>query len=133
MPFDATDFEVAAPVWVAPAALRDFRDRMARIDPRLFDMWEASPSCGTPACFHGWAQTFYFNGERREPAETAERLGIDLDRASELYAMWIAGANPNHSGGDFQVHRATHAQGMRVLDHLVSTGEVDWSVARAGQ
>ena len=78
------------------------------------------PQCGTIACIGGWADVLA--GVRRNEGttvQTGERLGLDQWRAHDLF-------HP----GPLQVPWGTIpvARAVRVLDHLIETGEVDWSI-----
>lgn len=119
---------------VGVSALQDFRARLAEAPPELFDMTVPTKSCGTPACFCGWARAFYFKEDRyTAPCDVADCLGLTDGQAADLFLMSIRGTGPRErvfAIPDFWPSNATHEEGLRVLDHLINSGEVDWRVAR---
>lgn len=154
MPFDSTNYsdapshaEVAEPV--TKTNLRRVRDFIAGLPANKFlmctfgafagDDWRAASSqevkhgCGTAACIAGWANALLSTddipnlGER--PFESAcALLGLQRDDGEMLFWPW------NLSDDfDWVSEEATPAQAVRVLDHLIETGEVDWSKALEGE
>jgi len=98
------------------------RDHIAGLPPEQFDMddWgEAHTKCGTAACIGGWAAVLLLNadGYRVPDSEVAAALGLDIIEGRALF----------YPRGPMM--QATIPQGLAVLDHLLATGEVDWSVA----
>jgi hypothetical protein len=74
-------------------------------------------NCGTTACVGGWTLAV-LDPEHSifgAPVRAAELLGIDRSEARELFYGGICVS-------------AEQRQAVAVLDHLLATGEVDWSV-----
>jgi hypothetical protein len=106
--------------------IRKVRDRIATLDGERFNMgrWpnieEFAHDCGTAACIGGWAE--FVNGRAFPSGEKLEAVGrmfgVSTREADRLCfpPTWMDGVN-------------TRAQAVAVLDHLIATGEVDWSVA----
>lgn len=77
--------------------------------------------CGTAACICGWAVTKFALACTLDDDEAAgEELGLTRD---ESYALFIPAIDRT---------AVTPAQASHVIDHLLKTGEVDWSVAARG-
>lgn len=78
--------------------------------------------CGTCACIGGWTMALLGEGKITMSSEAAGALlGLGKNEATCLfYPAYIA----NREWG-----KITPEQGVRVLDHLLETGKVDWSVA----
>lgn len=121
MPFDSE-----API--APSTVRDnlisLRDHIARLPVERFDMRDW---CGTAMCLGGHAAALFFDlpygdfgGETA--GMVAEVMGLKDDQADSLFTPrpGLLGAGP---------YCATPVQAAVVLDHLIATGQVDWSVA----
>jgi hypothetical protein len=99
--------------------LTTLRNFLAELPGEKFDMTEWK--CGTVACIGGWATTV-FAAEVLPYESLTSRfvnrvLGLAEDQGYELYF------------GDGTSKEVTTAQACIVLDHLIATGEVDWSVA----
>jgi len=117
--------------------LTTLRDTLVALDPSRFNMkfWArdfetSNPiysvsalehNCGTAACIGGWAEAlfdpdrkFHHNGV----AHAGELLGLDADVAERLFFP----RDDDHAWG------ATSAQAAKVVDHLINTGRVEWSV-----
>lgn len=78
--------------------------------------------CGTAACIAGWAAAIFAPDTRSYAVFAAERaLGLDDVTAAALFVP-----------DGFARAGYTPYEASRVLDHLLATGEVDWSVARTG-
>lgn len=67
----------------------------------------------------------------------AERLGLDDETAAKLFLASEWAGSQDHEdeifdawGGRFQLHQVTNEWAAAVIDNLVATGEVDWSVGR---
>lgn len=145
MAFDATDFRtetVPAPAKPAidTANLRLVRDLLAELPPHLFNMREPyEGSCETPACIYGWARTLMgAAGKYITPRDAADWMGIPDDEAADLFGMavdcersYVAGLRT--SPRFCSKFDATPAQAVQVLDHLIATGKVDWSVISRGE
>lgn len=114
------------------------RDHIAKLSPARFDMrslhivngYKANfgiPNdrilidCGTAACIAGWTNAILGNpdSEYDDATDAAARLGLDEREADDLFTP---------RGFDVK-GRFTRAQAVAVLDHLLETGKVDWSVA----
>jgi hypothetical protein len=116
------------------ARLRFLRDFLRTLPPGRFDMkyWAATEEgnpvsrqkfltdCGTAGCIGGWTMALFQTGRNlHQTTSSAGRfLGLDEEQASALFfpegtAAWNA---PQEGAAN-------------VLDHLLRTGEVDWSQA----
>lgn len=99
------------------------RDHLAGLKPELFDMdeWEkVEGDCGTAACIGGWTSRLFGASHKG----SADRLGLTAKQASRLFYPYDGYLKDYASAFD-----ATPAQAAAVIDHLLNTGEVDWSVA----
>lgn len=131
MPFDATDFIVELPAPVQGlniANIKRVRDHIAGLPTERFDMedWagglrygpEELRECGTTACIGGWTNFLFGHYGRSfrfyDWTLAADTLGLGRDLGRELFFSCVDPAT-------------SPAQAVRVLDHLMSTGEVDWS------
>jgi hypothetical protein len=110
--------------------IKKVRDVIAGLRPQRFDMcqWATADDavhlhrdCGTAACIGGWT-----NALLSSPAEfmdfdlAGKRLGITLGQTYKLFMP-----------EDYDVPgHYTRAHAVRVLDHLLETGEVDWQSTR---
>lgn len=126
MPYDAT----AAPAEVAEKIaarerLMRLRDHIAGLPPEMFDVdeWPSfhammHAGCGTAACIGGWAQALY---HARTHADIGDILGLTRDQVSRLFY-------PHELPDDYDWSDITPTQAVRVLDHLLTTEDVDWNV-----
>jgi hypothetical protein len=146
MPFDALTFEPVLPAVAVEAAVDPYwrcrargidverlvwlRDFLARLPAENFDMGDFGPArrwkpaeyylehrCRTPACIAGWASVLFGGRVGEDPGDVAERvLRLNGDDADDLFL-----------GYD---HHTTYtpADAVKVLDHLLATGEVRWDV-----
>lgn len=101
--------------------IKKVRDHIAGLPPERFSMREWD--CGTAACLGGWTERFFVGDEEYlTVASIMDCLGISPSEAEDLF----------HPGRfmteTFNPYDATPAQAVRVLDHLLETGEVDWSI-----
>ena len=104
--------------------IKRVRDHLAELSPERFDMevWGPGPKalrhdCGASACIAGWAQAILSPRSTMDPWWKAERLfELSPEQSADLFLA------PGHRD-------ATTSQAVAVLDHLLETGEVDWSVA----
>lgn len=113
--------------------LRDHLDQLPdeRFDMRFYSAEKGHPrigrpsfgpvlhNCGTAACVAGWAMALF--APRARPArvwnKAAELLGLDPGQAHELFepdGYWIPDAY-------------SRIQAVATLDHLIKTGEVQWT------
>lgn len=87
--------------------------------------------CGTCACIAGWASALLGpvtdELEDNEMIEVGSKLlGLEDRTARELFIPWI-NSNLDHSW--FQnINDIPPKAGAMVLDHLLETGKVDWSI-----
>jgi hypothetical protein len=102
-------------------------------------------ACNTSACICGWAivmlatQEEYINNRKNDGGAFAlagDLLGLDYDQAEELFSPWDwqhlgGGAGGSKYPDAYSFRAATPAEAVKVLDHLMATGEVDWNKARA--
>lgn len=89
--------------------------------------------CGTVACIAGWAAfaSGYRGGENREIEQrAADFLGLEMTRLSIFMISGPAADLFYPSGETTDAYLATAEQAAKVLDHLIETGEIDWSKAR---
>jgi len=108
--------------------IQKVRDVIAALPPAQFDMRELGTKneCGTVACIAGWACEVLGTGNDRDYGTTSvatEMFGITQGQAHELF--WLGSAEP---GSKLWLAGPDHA--VRVLDHLLATGEVDWESTR---
>lgn len=116
--------------------IKKVRDVIAALPPERFDMGDVAyhrgrgevlpqnrtvlHNCNTAACIAGWTNALF--GQPRSYRDglndAAQHLGLDPDEQRHLFCP------VRYANG-----RTTAAQAVRVLDHLLETGEVDWSVA----
>lgn len=143
MPFDSTDFqaEIAAPVSAETlnrANIKRVRDVIAALDASRFDMSvfasdgeneiptsRLEHNCNTAACIGGWtAATFRWRGCASEAQDfAAAQLGLTEDQERALFMPNRFDQGISWGGDDI-----TQAEAVMVLDRLIETGEVDWSV-----
>lgn len=106
--------------------IQKVRDLIASLPAKRFDMGNplTPHNCGSAACIGGWANFV------RDPSDR----GASLEAAAE----WLGLPNPKglpplffpgeFTTEGFDPYCATSAQAVQVLDHLLATGEVDWSI-----
>lgn len=136
MPFDATEYTVDPLLITEPRArLMYLRDFLRALPPERFDIadWfsrdgkgslpsdraaqELTEPCGTAACIAGWTVAIFAPRHRGSPGgEAARLLGLEDD------CLFFP---PSHKLLAYQP-----AQAADVIDHLLATGEVDWSAAQ---
>jgi hypothetical protein len=104
--------------------IKKVRDHLAQLPAEKFSMrtFDSVANCGTIACIAGWAK--HLLNPSAVHAETAaiNALGLTKEQAYELF--WLGdrlGPDPLWDAGP--------QQAVSVLDHLIATGEVDWTVA----
>lgn len=116
------------------------RDFIAALDPKHFNMryWTTrleggaphyvshsdliAHRCGSCACIGGWTEALLSESEDEE-RDAGDLLGLgEVDRDALFY--------PDNVGPYEDI---TIPQAVAVLDHLLETGEVDWSVASRGE
>lgn len=120
--------------------IKELRDHIAALPPEQFDMsqWRAERECGTVACLAGWTvelnKSLFGDWLERSDIKGAARLVLQLSQleANRLFVPIEASIlrHPNHPGavlGD--LNDVTTEQAVKVLDHLLETGEVDWRVS----
>lgn len=134
MAYDATDF--TAPVRLLdrdPKSLTEPRERLEylrdflreRVKPKEFDMWgipdphdTGTGKCGSPACIAGWALAIMGSDHLCITHIGPAMFGLTVGVSMELFG----GITPLKAA-------ATPTQAANVLDHLLRTGEVDWTAA----
>lgn len=106
--------------------IQKVRDVIAALPPELFNMkyFGKQSECGTVACIAGWTVDVLGRGIGWMPTIAQRHFGISNDQATELF--WVGHRDAGHP-----YWKATNAQAVRVLDHLLETGEVDWSIIDA--
>ena len=97
--------------------IKKVRDHIAVAGDEHFDMrnWD----CGTSACIGGWTDRLCGPPGNRDSTVTARTLGLDEEVANELFFM---------TETPVRMMDVTREHAVRVLDHLLETGEVDWSI-----
>lgn len=120
MAYDATDF--TAPVRMLdrdPKSLTEPRERLEylrdflrELPPERFDMAivEEHRECGTVACIAGWRDHLFGDCDVFPPTANHAELFMPRGWCDRSFAP-------------------TPTQAANVLDHLLRTGDVDWSVA----
>lgn len=130
MPFDAEGF-IAEPSLrplpepITKTNLRKVRDFIAALPPEKFDMGSPYPEaseCGTAACIGGWGRLVLGDLPVTLLTFGEEAFGLTAHQAGALFY-------PNYVGDFSPMLEATPSHAVRVLDHLIETGEVDWSKA----
>lgn len=120
--------------------IKRVRDHIAGLPPARFDMRAlflnadgsvnyddvrpiaAVKECGTAACIAGWAAVVLRPRTLGVDAATIGGLfGLEAEQRSELFCPM----------GYYEPGRYTLSQAVRVLDHLVETGEVRWDLPPA--
>jgi len=77
--------------------------------------------CGTCGCIGGWTNAVFREGVLYSQHAAAKRLGLNEETADALFF-------PDQAiTGSYDT--ITIPEAVAVLDHLIETGEVDWSVA----
>jgi len=104
------------------------RNFLASLPPERFDMGDwgdgADVECGTAACIGGWAERLLFGELYGRPTWlVGAEMGLSIDQSEDLFFL----VGKQQPGLDFQDITTAHA--VKVLDHLIATGEVDWSKA----
>lgn len=109
--------------------IKKVRDAIAAVERKRFDMrlWTIGTddprdlvhNCNTAGCIGGWTEGVLLKG-RKDCRDARELLGLTDDEAGELFYAWNGPA----------LRGITQAHAVRVLDHLLETGEVDWKSTR---
>ena len=144
MPFDSSEFEFIAPSKTNPqetglnlARLGKLRDFLNRLPPERFAMGtegsffrgdgplfptagEVLHNCNTAACIAGWTCALF-----GEPDDDPNRLS-----AEEHLGLTSSAGSALFLPTGWSSRQYTPGQAVAVLDHLIATGEVDWSVAK---
>lgn len=140
MAFDAQAFTVDPLQLTTPRARLEYlRDFLLRLPEDRFDMKDpgdeedaVTRTCGSPACIGGWARAvFAFRVAKIDDA--APMLGLGK---GDMDLLFYPNLDPKHDatmGDGRSPYRATATDAAAVLTHLINTGEVDWSVARASK
>lgn len=105
-------------------AIKIVRDHIASLPPELFDM--GNP-CGSACCLGGHTNNVFYGDDQRpliglsDEAGADTALGLSEDQARRLFY-------PSMREGRAKPYHAEPHDAVRVLDHLLETGEVDWSI-----
>lgn len=100
-------------------------------------------SCGTVACIAGWAA--YLAQPNKPPTSTAHMteiaaeflglsapnavdLGEDHNETDRLFFGWLPDRYDRPNG--LSLDAIAPEQAIKVLEHLIDTGEVDWSIVQ---
>lgn len=108
------------------------RDHLASLDEKHFDMglWyhnDEDDGCGTVACIAGWTDVIFWPQllgiDRSENLEqrAQDALGLTEDEADQLFV-------PNIYDLDWHFDDFTTRHAVKVLDHLLETGKVNWRI-----
>jgi len=133
MAYDATDFTVDPTQLTTPRErLVYLRDFLLRLPAERFNMdFMGCPldadrgECGSPACIGGWARAIFRYRSLNINDAGRELLGLG-DSVHPLF--W---PTERKMADGTLAYNASPADAAAVLTHLLNTGEVDWSVARA--
>lgn len=128
MAFDATDAPAEVQVRERLMRLRNF---LADLPTKKFCMDYRSDeadvdSCDTVCCAGGWGAILFresLNGCHNSKS-VGHHIGLSEPQAFNLF--WPFGQDLENADGDWG--DVTPTQFVRVLDHLIAIGEVDWSV-----
>lgn len=143
MPFDASaDVD---PITAYRMKTRDrmiaLRNYIAELPPANFKMstWyahtfdKAANTCGTCACIGGWAALLfelYHDEVSKTPCINTEIVGQHLGLSSHnAWALFYPPGRLNTGSREFDAYQATPAQAVKVLDHYLETGAINWRVA----
>lgn len=119
--------------------IKRVRDHIAGLPPEQFDMswWAGNPTvqaniqpadllhnCGTCGCIGGWTEALLFprlgaDWPERGDYEIGGALGLSDAQSDELF----------YPSGIGNWKSISIQKAVAVLDHLMATGNVDWSVA----
>lgn len=120
--------------------IKQVRDRIAELPAERFNMgiWAGTlrgdeygvfPSqlnhdCGTAACIGGWAEAVAAAEREDGSIPIAEHyLDLSNDQADALFYPNVAPL------GLYSMSQLKITHAVKVLDHLIETGEVDWASA----
>jgi hypothetical protein len=95
---------------------QEFRDRIAA---RGYDLQRGKHPCGTVACIGGWTEKLWQLNSAPNVLAPSKLLGLTAELGQELFYP---------QGAKAAWYDITNAQAVQVLDHLLDTGEVDWSI-----
>jgi hypothetical protein len=91
--------------------------------------------CGTAACIAGFCVVVKHNDmipwDRHTGVEGREFLGLEEDQANRLFLPEFDNEGRYFGGveSNYRPMNSTADEAIRVLEHLKTTGEVDWRVA----
>lgn len=109
------------------------RDRIAALSPHLFNMVDTFPDCGTAGCIMGWTAEVLavekMDSDFTWRGDAAARVWGFNNSDNPLFFPSRAEKGKDLMSDGRSGFKATPAQAVRVLDHYLATGEVDWSVA----
>jgi hypothetical protein len=105
------------------------RDHIAGLPPEQFNMHTSGDDCGSPCCIGGWANRLTYDADDWHPlissfGEPDAMTALGLDDAT-AHALFYPGVTTRIGGNPYGVRPA---QAVRVLNHLLASGEVDWSI-----
>lgn len=95
-------------------------------------------ACNTSACICGWAVVLLGDEQRIRAGEGLWPMGVELfgltdAQAQELFAPWDMDDEEQEAKYPddiaYEVMNATPSQAVKVLDHLIATGDIDWNKA----
>jgi hypothetical protein len=110
-----------------PPERLDMSQLFSRDDRVDWDYWRNNPrkfkeDCCTAACIAGWTLVRLASSQQRrcgaDARDAGQLLGLETEEADELFLP----------EGYEQGGRYDRADAVRVLDHLLETGQVDWSI-----
>lgn len=104
--------------------IKRVRDHIAGLPPEQVNMgtFLREKSCGTVACIAGWAQQL--SGVRDTQRCHFDWLGL----TDKHYGLYVPEGWFSDAGLTDEKRRYPKSRVVAVLDHLLETGEVDWSV-----
>jgi hypothetical protein len=108
--------------------IKKVRDHIATLTPAHFDMkyYETEKGCGTVTCIAGWAKLLLAPDEPKANATLGAKLfGLDIEAA---WSLFHAGEPDPRNPLYASRWGAGPSEAVRVLDHLLETGKVDWSI-----
>lgn len=107
-----------------------FLSQIDQEGPSYYDPTVLLHNCGTCACLAGWTAGLLddqLTDEQRDRNSIADRgrvlLGLDSSQADRLFHPY----NLHPSWGD-EWEAIPPRGAVEVLDHLLETGEIDWSI-----
>lgn len=94
------------------------RDFLASLPDKQFEYsTPVTVECGTAFCIGGWARKIFFRDRDYDQVrEIGGVIGLSAEQTDDLFY---------HTN-----YYPTRTQSVAVLDHYLTTGEIDWSAAK---